>query len=339
MSKNVSPVHDDGNREIPPADANGGASQPPTVTVMETIDENRDNAKNQGTNPKIGKEEIRKDNILSENHFGPWMMVKRPNRRKDSTRNKISMNVATASLAYESTKSVEPNMMKSRFAALDTDNEEMNSSNDKATNGAREITNEDYNNNLSKTGLNSKGKHVAQKLERVRNSLGGKNPQQKGTKPNVWQPNNKKISFSNLIVDKNSTGVERVTVKRNNEINTEASNSDMSKASRGDTKAQDEENRRRMKIFQQTHNYKGDALMTQVILPAAEVIEAVEQRKKSNNLVPSRNEPPDRGSPKNMADCEETCITMEMDSSDKVEPNGSGIIVPSLQGPPLPNSQ
>ncbi|KAK7269145.1 hypothetical protein RIF29_21861 [Crotalaria pallida] len=288
MSKNVTPVHDDGNREIPPADANGGASQPPTVTVMETIDENRDNAKNQGTNPKIGKEEIRKDNILSENHFGPWMMVKRPNRRKDSTRNKISMNVATASLAYESTRSDEPNMMKSRFAALDTDNKEMNSSNDKATNGAREITNEDYNNNLSKTGLNSK---------------------------------------------------ERVTVKRNNEINTEASNSDMSKASRGDTKAQDEENRRRMKIFQQTHNYKGDALMTQVILPAAEVIEAIEQRKKSNNLVPSRNEPPDRGSPKNMADCEETCITMEMDSSDKVEPNGSGIIVPSLQGSPLPNSQ
>ncbi|KAK7244993.1 hypothetical protein RIF29_39822 [Crotalaria pallida] len=137
------------------------------------------------------------------------------------------MNVATASLAYESTKSDEPNMMKSRFAALDTDNEEMNSSNDKATNGAREITNEDYNNNLSKTSLNSK----------------------------------------------------------------------------------------------------------------AEVIEAVEQRKKSNNLVPSRNEPPDHGSPKNMADCEETCITMEMDSSDKVEPNGSGIIVPSLQGSPLPNSQ
>ncbi|KAK7244992.1 hypothetical protein RIF29_39821 [Crotalaria pallida] len=58
MSKNVTPVQDDDNREIPPADANGGASQPSTVTVMETIDENRDNAKNQGTKPKIGKEEI-----------------------------------------------------------------------------------------------------------------------------------------------------------------------------------------------------------------------------------------------------------------------------------------
>ncbi|KAK7266318.1 hypothetical protein RIF29_18961 [Crotalaria pallida] len=239
--------------------------------IMETIDGNCESAKNQESNAELGKKELLKDNITIKNHFGPWMLVKRNVKRKESKSNNNSMNDATTTLANGSIKNEGPTVLKSRFAVLEKENE--GSAEDKVTNGTRDNYHEGHNNNMNKMGPSDRGKEDS---------------------------------------------------KKDNENATEHSSRDMVSSHHVDTKAQDEENRRRMKIFQESKKYNSDKFMAQVILPSTEIVEPIHQRYISAKQHTDLDEPLDRGFCKESTGGDDTCSSMEMKTIENVKPNGSG---------------
>ncbi|KAK7244897.1 hypothetical protein RIF29_39726 [Crotalaria pallida] len=297
----------DANSEIPGMEVHDSASKSRTEKDMVISDEASGKAKNQEDIPNYGKKDL-------ENHFGPWMLVRKPNRRKDFIRNSNASNSVTASHFNGNNKKSGPTMMRSRFAALEQDTEEKNVD-DNVNNEASDNAIEEEKIEQNKMGLNAKNKQVAQRTEKVRNPLGGKKPQHKGGRPIMGQPNNKKPSSSGLSEEKKSAIVDGKISVSSGENPVESSNRVLGKDSGKDTKVQDEENRRRMNQFQQVYNYKGDNLMTHVVLPSQEVVELVKQKAEMFKQHFTKDEPPDRGLPEETAGHEVDNVTMDTDSS------------------------
>ncbi|KAK7291989.1 hypothetical protein RIF29_07590 [Crotalaria pallida] len=113
-------------QESPVGSEHGGASKARTEMDMEISEVDGEQAKNQEDHSNYGKKELRKDFVQQENHFGPWMLVKRPYRRKEVARNNNASNAATANSANGINKKAGPPLTRSRFAALEKETEEKN---------------------------------------------------------------------------------------------------------------------------------------------------------------------------------------------------------------------
>ncbi|KAK7260119.1 hypothetical protein RIF29_25895 [Crotalaria pallida] len=107
----------DASSENPGGEENNGASQPRLGMEMEIPEEAGGKATNQEDNPNYDKKDL-------ENHFGPWMLVRRPNRRKEFARNNNGSNTATAPLTNGNIRKSSLAVTRSRFAALEKEAEE-----------------------------------------------------------------------------------------------------------------------------------------------------------------------------------------------------------------------
>ncbi|KAK7251664.1 hypothetical protein RIF29_35049 [Crotalaria pallida] len=141
------------------------------------------------------EERLSKDNLPIENHYGPWMLVKRPIRRKDNIR---SNNMLAVSRSGSVGNDQVSQATKSRFAALECEEEAEPMNVDLKEGDAVS----DSHQSLSKERPIVLQKHAVTK---VRNQLGGKNPQNKSDKPSLGQPNNRKPSGAGSSKDKKIT--------------------------------------------------------------------------------------------------------------------------------------
>ncbi|KAK7273502.1 hypothetical protein RIF29_14553 [Crotalaria pallida] len=109
------------------------------------------------------------------------MMVKRPLRRKDRFAVGNQKSISGDS-DLSNSRAENPNGRGSRFIELE-------SANDTGENNEA-LQHDDVHEKIPE--INAKGKDIVRKTTRVRNLLGGKNPQSKNAKPNTSQPNLKK---------------------------------------------------------------------------------------------------------------------------------------------------
>ncbi|KAK7245145.1 hypothetical protein RIF29_39980 [Crotalaria pallida] len=209
------------------------------------------------------------------------MLVKRPIRRKDSIRSNLASNNAAPSLSNGNMRKAGVMVNKTRYAALDNEEEESDINVEIDSIEAREDIAEEQIPIPNKAGPSTKNKIVAQKPEKIRNVLGGKE------------------SKSSIIV----------------ELPAENKTIELGREKRVNLKAEEEENRRRMKLYQQINGYKGDDFMAHVVLPSNETIDYVKQKANIFKEHFALSEPPDCSSNMSMENTHNSLTTVELVSS------------------------
>ncbi|KAK7269742.1 hypothetical protein RIF29_22477 [Crotalaria pallida] len=226
--------------------------------------------------------------IPVESPYGPWMMVKKPIRRKDSGRHNYNQP-NTGNTDRQQTNLGN----QSRFAALDIEEEKEEDSTDVDMGG----TNKGSQQILSIVGNSNNYKHVTNK---VRNHVGGKNPQNKSGKAVMGQPNTKKINNIGPSKErKSSQAHERIqTGKEVDSLDNSISSFSKVPLENSVEKAQSSKEKEieilhKMRLLQQQGVNGIDGFVTQVHLSALEVAHMKSNLNNSHALHQKDPKPPD----------------------------------------------
>ncbi|KAK7251312.1 hypothetical protein RIF29_34388 [Crotalaria pallida] len=290
--------------------------------------------------PKYEKES--NEQISVEKYFGPWMLVKRPLRRKDQIRG--NPNPKNIDVPLKMSVGRKPVLASgaSRFDALNIE-EDVAVNNDEVPKG--NVCEDETRVLVSqppKVVPTIKNKQASHKVEKVRNSTGGKNPQNKGKKLILTKPNNKNNLNPCDTVEKTQPSLvgksSRAHVDGSCSIKNKGTGSGSEKTI---LKQKEEEMLRMMSYYQKENKNFCNDMLVHSVLPSHEAVEFVQQRKLSSSNQIQLGEQPDLGKSTSIEVCENLEDTKESSVEDvgisELDMALDTCLQPSSGNQPLPN--
>ncbi|KAK7251906.1 hypothetical protein RIF29_35509 [Crotalaria pallida] len=254
-----------------------------------------------------------KEKEMAENFFGPWMLVKKPLKRKEKIWGNIyEMNGKKISTETNSRKKVATGS-KFRYEILesedDTETEQEIEQNELSN--VDEIPMEQM--NSPKVGQQGKMKNKASKIEKVRSSLGGKNPQNRSAKPIQNHPISKKIlGPAKTFVKGPRPGQEKELVPNVEGKPSRNQHKLVMETDRSTKKQMELDVLRRMNYIQNEKKDEIGVVMTEVVLPNKETLEFVHRRAMAAENQSLVVKPPDPNQHTSM----DICSDVKIDSQD-----------------------